>query len=65
MEILDKPVQVNTPPLTVSMLKLMPIVQNVINGIKVCGKKADGLNLAQAQRPSMQNDGSYKCPTGT
>ena len=40
-------------------------MQNVINGIKVCGKKADGLNLAQAQRPSKQSDGSYKCPAGT
>ena len=43
-----------------------PIVQNKINGIKVCGKRAEGLTLPSVQRPESPDGGSsYSCPEGT
>lgn len=40
-----------------------PIVQNSINGVKVCGKRAKGASLANAVRPIMV-DNAYQCPMG-
>jgi len=42
-----------------------PIVQNKINGIKICGKRADGYALATAKRPESLDGGVYNCPEGT
>ena len=43
-----------------------PIVQNRVNGIKVCGRRADGLTLMSVTRPRKLSDSdSYRCPEGT
>ena len=42
-----------------------PIIQSSINGMRVCGKPAKGLNLANATRPEQDVlTGKYFCPTG-
>ena len=41
-----------------------PIQQHSVNGIKVCGKRATGLSLASAVRPTKSANSGYACPTG-
>jgi len=41
-----------------------PRTLSSVNGIKVCGKRAQGMSLSQAVRPSRGSNGHYSCPTG-
>ena len=42
-----------------------PILQNKINGVKICGKRADGSALEAVRRPSSPDGSIYSCPEGT
>lgn len=44
---------------------IQPIVQNSVNGMRVCGKRSTGVAFVDAKRrPVKSSNGGYACPSG-
>ena len=49
----------------IDVAAIPPVVQNIINGVKICGRRASGMAFAAAVRPTATDaSGTYSCPSG-